>query len=133
MKTFSDLAAARIDWIESVLKPWCKVAVRAELIKAELEWLNIAGKVDANSTLWTWAWSRFPELVHDGLAGVNETHRVCVFTSDENKLYGFPNERETVQGILSLLTERLDATGNAVFEEVSIDDIRAVKRLDTEI
>src|SRR5687767_6788549 len=78
MKTFAELAASRREWIDAVLRPWCVQASRRDLVLAEMDWGDIAGRVDAEATLWTWAWGRFPELVHEGLSGVSETREVRV-------------------------------------------------------
>ena len=42
---FENLAAARRDWIQQVLRPWCQAASLKELRKAELEWLDIASQL----------------------------------------------------------------------------------------
>ncbi len=126
MKNFYDLATSRRKWIDEVLAPWCKVVDRKELLKAEMEWLDIAGKVDETATLWTWAWSRFPDLVYDGLAGVNETCEVTVLLKDGTRVIGFPDGRRTEKGMLYLVT-----TDSAVPEAgpFSIDDIESVQRI----
>lgn len=122
MSDFDELASSRRAWIDDVLTPWCRSAPRAELVKAEAEWPNLAGQVDPEQTLWTWAWSRFPELVHDGLSGVNETCEVEIVLNDGRSLTGFPDNRESRQGRLVLLV----ADGAA--ETVSIDDVTDVRR-----
>ena len=76
MSTFDDLVASRRNWIDDVLEPWCRTASLADLRKAGSEWGNIAGTVDVESTLWLWAWSRFPDLVNQELSAVDETHEV---------------------------------------------------------
>ena len=70
--SFEDLAASRRQWIDDVLRPWCRQATLRQLRQAEIEWLDIAGRVDLNATLWTWAWERFACLTHPEMAGVNE-------------------------------------------------------------
>ena len=103
MSTFEDLAASRREWIDEVLKPWCRQAPRSGLLKAESEWEDIAGKVDPEVTLWTWAWSRFPDLVHDEMAGVNETREVRVKLANGNSASGYPDGRQSRRGQLVLL------------------------------
>ena len=76
--SFDALAASRRAWIDDVLRPWCREARRTDLLKAEQEWNDIAGKVDADRTLWLWAWSRFPCLYVDGLGGLEESWEVRV-------------------------------------------------------
>src|SRR5688500_2337067 len=76
MATFAELVASRRTWIDNELKPWCAQATVAQLKLAELEWLDIAGRVDPEVTLWAWAWSRFPELVNRDLARIDETRQV---------------------------------------------------------
>lgn len=124
---FAELAAARRDWIESVLRVWCRQAALKELRKAELEWFDIAGRADTNATLWTWAWERFPEVVHPDLAGVNETSEVVVSHVNAGEIRGFPDGRRSQRGLLVLV-----GTGEAgemqTHEPISIDQITAIVR-----
>ena len=83
---FEQLAAARREWIESVLRVWCRQATFKELRKAEQEWFDIAGRADVNPTLWTWAWERFPDTVHPELPGVHETFEVRVTLNDGQQI-----------------------------------------------
>ncbi len=127
--TFSELVASRQAWIAEVLKPWCVAAPWKELFQAEQDWPDIAGQVDAQATLWSWAWSRFPALVHEGLAGIDETHLVRVTTRDGRVLEGYPDNRESRQGRLTLLTTVSDGSGrHELSEPISIDNIAAVER-----
>lgn len=96
-----------------------------------MEWSDIAGRVDPAASLWAWAWSRFPSLVHDGLPGVNETYEVRVTLRDGSSLEGYPDNRRTVGGRLALLCRSDDDPGRFVeAEPVSIDEIAYVDRLD---
>ncbi len=131
MPTFAELAAARREWNESVLKPWCQRAPLKELRLAEQEWGDIAGRVDAASTLWSWAWSRFPQLVHPELPGVNETHEVRITRRDGSSVRGFPDNRLTLGGKLVLLSGGQPGRREFVESEpISIDDIESVERTD---
>lgn len=121
--TFPELAASRRRWIEEVLRPWCAAASRKNLLLAELEWQDIAGRPAPEMTLWLWAWGRFPELVGEGLAAMNETHEVEVRTRDGQSWAGFPDARQSVRGQLVLISPR----GTAI-PLLSIDDIVAVSR-----
>mgnify|MGYP000942299374 CR=1 FL=1 len=96
MSSFSELVASRKAWLADVLQPWCRAALRKDLLLAEQEWIDIAGKVDAEKTLWRWAWSRFPELVHESL-GIEETTEVVVtlktgMNASEEELRAFVGE-----------------------------------------
>lgn len=126
-ENFEHLAAARRQWIETVLRPWCRKASASELRKAELEWLDIAGRVDAVATLWTWAWERFPDLVHPDLPGVDETHCVEVTFGDGSVCCGYPDARRSQRGMLVLLGEGSggESTPHGPF---AIDQIRSVRR-----
>ena len=127
--TFAELVTSRQTWIENVLKPWCLAASWKDLIQAEQDWINIAGQVDPQGTLWTWAWSRFPALVHDGLQGIDETHLLCVKTRSGHQLVGYPDNRESLHGKLRLLCEIPLASGHhALSEAISIDDIVTVEQ-----
>lgn len=127
--TFAELVTSRQQWIETVLKPWCVAAQWKELFQAEQDWPNLAGQVDAQATLWTWAWGRFPALVHEGLAGIDETHRVRVTTCDGRVFEGFPDNRESRHGKLKLLTA-IPSGLLSHSDAMSIDDILSVERLD---
>src|SRR5271163_1414830 len=99
MESFEELVEARKHWINEVLKPWCQKARRSDLIKAEAEWLDIAGKVMPEKTLWLWAWSRFPALVHESL-GIEETSEVYVELRNGRSISGFPDARNSLRGQL---------------------------------
>jgi hypothetical protein len=129
MATFDELVAFRQEWIRDVLQPWCTAAGRADLLKAESEWGDIAGRVDPEATLWTWAWGRFPALVHEGLSGVDETHRVRVTLKGGRAAEGFPDGRQTERGWLVLQSESASAD-DALSAPILIDDIDAVERID---
>lgn len=125
-QTFEQLAAARRDWIERVLRVWCQRATLKELRKAEQEWFDIAGRADANATLWTWAWERFPAIVHPDLPGVHETHEVKVILHDGTQISGYPDARQSLRGMLVLVGT--DADGSMVTHHaVSIDQITQVQ------
>src|SRR5262245_38467653 len=131
MQTFAALAALRREWIDQVLRPWCQQAPEKELRLAEHEWGDIAGRVDPQTTLWTWAWGRFPVLVHEGPMGVNETHPVRVHLKDGTTIAGYPDNRQSVRGRLVLLCPGAD--DDREFDEsrpVSIDEIDAVERIE---
>ena len=133
MTNFDDLVTARKEWISNVLKPWCQQARRAELLKADLEWLDIAGKVPVEKTLWLWAWSRFPELIHENL-GIEETSRIVLQLQDGRQFWGFPDSRQSVRGHLVLLgqagpSEPPDDVPLAEQGPFSIDEIASVQRL----
>jgi hypothetical protein len=124
MPTFDELAASRRLWIAEVLEPWCREASRKDLLRAALEWGDIAGRVDENATLWTWAWRRFPELVYEGLSGVNETREVQVTLKTGETWTGFPDARQSREGQLVLVSadRKLGQLG-----PFSIDDIARVE------
>jgi hypothetical protein len=129
MNTFAELVASRKDWLADVLAPWCRGASRKDLRLAELEWNDIAGKVDPEKTLWFWAWSRFPSLVHEELAGIDETGQVTVSLKDGSQHTGYPDARNSEQGQLVLIGR--DKTNPRRTEEhgpFSIDDIATVAR-----
>ena len=100
MQTFADLVASRKAWLADVLTPWCRQAALADLRRAELEWVDIAGKVDPEKTLWYWAWSRFPELVNADLMAIDEARRVTVVLRDGRRFTGYPDSRRSKQGQL---------------------------------
>ena len=130
MQTFAELAASRRDWIERVLRPWCAQAPLKELRQAEQEWSDVAGRADTAATLWTWAWGRFPALVHLELPGVNETHEVRVMLRDGSTLVGFPDNRQSVSGRLVLLCRREPGARDFVESApILIDEIASVERL----
>ena len=128
--TFAELVSSRQAWIEQVLKPWCLAAPWKELFQAEQDWPDIAGKVDAHGTLWTWAWSRFPVLVADGLQGIEETHLLRVTTRGGQVLVGYPDNRASQHGKLRLLCETSPNSGqHELSDAISVDDIVAIERV----
>jgi len=129
MSEFDELAASRRAWIAEVLQPWCTQAPLVALRKAEQDWADIAGQVDSQATLWTWAWSRFPALVHEGLSGVDETHEVVVTLADGTTVRGYPDGDRSLRGELVLLSSSGD-TSNGSTEQgpYSIDAIVDVRR-----
>lgn len=127
MNSFAELVASRKAWIADVLEPWCRGAPRKELLLAEQEWTDIAGKVDPEATLWRWAWSRFPELVHESL-GIDESAEVDVALRNGTHVRGFPDSRKSQRGMLVLLTAVGDDGRFADTGPFSIDDIAGVTR-----
>ena len=128
MADFVDLVASRKAWIADVLQPWCRTATLAALKQAELEWLDIAGKVAAEKTLWPWAWSRFPDLVHESL-GIEETAEVEVTLRDGRTVRGFPDSRASQQGRLILLGSETDDASPRELGPFSIESIASVRRI----
>jgi hypothetical protein len=130
MHTFAELVSSRKTWLADVLAPWCRQAVRKDLLLAELEWVDIAGKVDPARTLWFWAWSRFPDLVHCELAGIDETREVTVRLRDGRSMTGFPDARQSVQGQLVLVGhDAYDYHRSFEHGPFSLDEIAAVARV----
>ena len=128
--TFTDLVISRQRWIEDSLKPWCLIAPWKELFQAEQDWANIAGQVDAQGTLWAWAWSRFAAMANEGLPGIDETHPLRVTTRDGRVLEGYPDNRESRHGKLKLLCESPPGSGqHELSDAISIDEIATVDRL----
>ncbi len=123
MSSFQDLVESRKQWIESVLKPWCQSAPLNALRKAAEEWGDIAGRVDPDRTLWLWAWGRFSALYVDGLPGLDETYEVQVLLRSGQCVTGFPDARESRQGMLVLQGK------NAPIGPISIDDIESIERV----
>jgi hypothetical protein len=127
MQTFADLVASRRTWLADVLRPWCTQAVLKDLKRAELEWVDIAGKVDPEKTLWYWAWSRFPDLVNADLASIDEARRIEVTLRDGRSFTGYPDARESQQGQLVLIAR--DPASPGRHEELgplSLDEIVAI-------
>ena len=130
MQTFADLVSSRKAWLADVLAPWCRQAVVKDLRLAELEWVDIAGKVDSEKTLWYWAWSRFPDLVHAELVGIDETREVTITLRDGRSVAGFPDARQSVQGQLVLVgRDPLDPRRSEEHGPFSLDEIAAIVRV----
>lgn len=125
MKSFADLAASRRDWISGLLIPWCHQASYRDLIEAEQDWGNIAGRVDPGMTLWTWAWGRFPAVIHDGMPGFNETCEVRILLAGGREVVGFPDREASSRGQIVLV-----ARSDAGFEQLGpfrIDEVHSVE------
>lgn len=129
MPTFADLVASRKAWIEHELKPWCASADVMQLKLAELEWIDIAGKVDAEATLWAWAWGRFPDLVNADLGRIDEAQQVTVVLKDGRRFTGYPDARQSRQGSLVLLCRSTDAPRRFQDEgPFRLDEIESIER-----
>ena len=129
MKTFADLVASRRAWLADVLAPWCREAALKDLKLAELEWGDIAGKVDPEKTLWFWAWGRFPNLVHSELAGIDETCEVTVSLKNGGIVTGYPDARQSQQGQLVLIgRDKTNPRRTAEHGPYSLDEIATIVR-----
>src|SRR6476660_3160488 len=117
MTTFSDLVASRRAWLHDVLIPWCRVASRPDLLRAEPEWTDIAGKIAPERSLWLWAWSRFPALHVEGLGGLEESWPVRVQLRDGAAFTGYPDNRASERGRLVILTD------SGPTEPIAVDEI----------
>lgn len=129
MTSFEELVASRKDWIEAVLRPWCARASLTDLRKAHAEWSDIAGRAAPEMTLWTWAWSRFPAIVEEGIHGVSETHEVRVTLRDGAVVVGFPNARNSAMGRLVLLVRSATGRYDAESGPHSLDEIAGIDRV----
>ncbi len=127
MSPFDELVASRKAWLSDVLQPWCRRASLIALRQAELEWNDIAGKVAPEKTLWPWAWSRFPELVHESL-GIEETSEVEVTLHDGRTVSGYPDSRASQQGQLVLWGTDLPSGQPREHGPFSIEAIATVRR-----
>lgn len=125
--TFDELAASRRDWIQSVLREWCRRASVKELRKAELEWFDLAGRAHAGATLWKWAWERFPEAVHADMPGLNETYELLVALRDGRSLRGYPDARQSIRGQLVVLGRADDGVLQQL-PAVQLDDVVSMRR-----
>lgn len=128
MANFEELVASRKAWIAEFLQPWCRSATLAALKQAEQEWLDIAGKVAAEKTLWPWAWSRFPDLVHESL-GIEETSEVEVALFDGRVVRGYPDSRASQQGQLVLWGSEPASEEARELGPFSIERISSVRRI----
>lgn len=118
MQTYDELVAARRQWNEDVLIPWCKVAERKELLLAETEWTDLAGRPDPEMTLWKWAWERFPALVHDGLNSMNETNCLEIHLHDGRLAIGYPDSKKSQAGMMFVTTEDGKTMGPIMIDEI---------------
>ena len=123
MTDFDQLITSRKQWIADVLIPWCREASLKQLLRAEREWTDIAGKVAPEMTLWLWAWGRFPALVEEGLSGLNETYPVLVQLQDGTQHTGYPDARQSERGRLVLIAE-VGESGPLL-----LDEIQSVERV----
>jgi hypothetical protein len=129
MQTFADLVASRKAWLADVLMPWCAQAGLKDLKRAELEWVDIAGKVDPEKTLWYWAWNRFPDLVNADLVSIDEARKVSVSLRDGRTFTGFPDSRQSKQGQLVIVARDPARPGrHEEYGPFSIDEVATIVR-----
>lgn len=129
MQTFADLVASRKTWLADVLTPWCMQATVKDLKRAELEWGDIAGKVDPEKTLWYWAWRRFPDLVNVDLQSIDEARRATVTLCDGRSFTGFPDSRQSKQGQLVIVArDPINPRRHEEHGPFSLDEIATIVR-----
>ena len=129
LSAFQALSASRRGWIAEFLIPWCRTASVPSLLKAEMEWGDIAGRVDPQFSLWLWAWSRFPVLYVDGLRGLEESFLVQVTLHSGSLHVGYPDSRASQRAQL-VLVDRED--GQTVERgPFRLDQVRAVERVES--
>ena len=128
LTAFHTLTASRRAWIAEFLIPWCRTANVPSLLKAEMEWGDIAGRVDPQFSLWLWAWSRFPVLYVDGLRGLEESFFVRVTLQDGSQHTGYPDGRASPRAQLVLV----DRENGQTVERgpFRLDQVRSVERVD---
>ena len=127
LSAFLELSASRRAWIQEFLIPWCRTANVPSLVKAEMEWGDIAGRVDPQFSLWLWAWSRFPVLYVDGLRGLEESYPVQVTLLDGSQHSGFPDGRASQRALLVLADRE---NGKAVERgPFRLDQIEQIERV----
>lgn len=126
LSAFAELTASRRAWIREVLVPWCRTANVPSLLKAELEWGDIAGRVDPQFSLWLWAWSRFSVLYVEGLKGLDETYAVLVTTRDGTTFTGYPDARASSRTQLILV----DAQTGEPVGPLKLDRIESIQRIE---
>ncbi len=127
LSAFLQLSASRRGWIQEVLIPWCRTANVPSLMKAEMEWGDIAGRVDPQFSLWLWAWSRFPVLYVEGLRGVEESYLVRLTLQDGSQHDGFPDSRVSQRALLVLV----DREAGQTIERgpFRLDQVRSIDRV----
>jgi len=128
MTEFEELVQSRKAWLHDVLEAWCRTASLKALRQAEVEWIDLAGKVAPEKTLWPWAWSRFPELVHESL-GIEETNEVELTLRDGRRVQGYPDTRAGIQGRLMLWGAPAPDSPPQNLGPFSIEEIVAARRL----
>ena len=127
LSPFHELTASRRAWIQDVLIPWCRTANVPSLLKAEMDWGDIAGRVEPQFSLWLWAWSRFPVLYVEGLRGLDECFLVRVTLTDGSQHEGYPDSRASSRAML-VLADRED--GKPVERgPFRLDQVQSVERV----
>lgn len=127
LTAFHGLTASRRAWIAEFLIPWCRTANVPSLLKAEMEWGDIAGRIDPQFSLWLWAWSRFPVLYVDGLRGLEESFFVQVTLLDGSQHSGYPDGRSSQRALLMLVDREAGQTVER--GPFRLDQVRSVERV----
>lgn len=123
MHTFQELVESRREWIDQMLIPWCKTSARKDLLLAEHEWQDLAGRPAPEMTLWKWAWERFPVLTHEGLNTINETNAVVVQCHDGRVATGYPDATRSQAGLLFVIDELGQTLGPVEIDEIKQIDL----------
>lgn len=118
MNSFDDLVISRRKWIDDTLMPWCKSCSRKDLLLAEHEWTDIAGRPSPEMTLWKWAWERFPVISQEALNTINETNSVVVTCQDGRVGEGFPDAQRSQAGLLVLINPEGEVIGPFAIDEI---------------
>jgi hypothetical protein len=80
-----------------------------------------------NPTLWTWAWERFPDIVHPELPGVHETFEVRVTLNDGQQFVGYPDGRKSQRGLL-VIVGKTEVGDLKIHDPISIDLVAAIHK-----
>ncbi|MEM9704388.1 MAG: hypothetical protein AAF907_18245 [Planctomycetota bacterium] len=115
---FTKLVESKRAWLEEVLKPWCRTADLAALRLAEANWIDLAGNVDPQKTLWLWAWGRFEGVVSEELEGFEESLALRLTLKSGETVVGFPDGRASrAEGIVLIAED--GSTATAALDEIA--------------
>ena len=124
--TYAELVQSRRTWLSHELEGWCRRATVAELQLAEVEWPDLAGRINPDVTLWRWAWSRFPGLVHAEL-GLDESRLVSLQLKDGRCFVGYPNSRRSQKNLLTIYGQADEQQPWEDHGPFSLDEIHSLR------
>ncbi|QDV31048.1 hypothetical protein Spb1_29850 [Planctopirus ephydatiae] len=126
---FVSLVESRKHWIQQVLRPWCRSAPVTELRLAALNWVDLAGQISPDATLWPWAWERFEGVIHTEL-GFDESRQWKVSLRNGSEASGYINGRLSRGEQIVLVYRDSHSEQLTTTSPIGLDEISSIRSLE---